>query len=486
MKLFTIGDSISQGFMSLSAARTDLSYSTILAEKLEAKDYVFPNWPLGGHPINIEQVLRTLNLRFGSDLKGIEWIGALSTIARGLDQVEDFYERGDGRADNPYDNTTDFFSNVSVRGFSVADALDINAKMCQDKINSLPKKFLGDGLISLPSASFFRTALKVLNPSLQKKFMDFTVLDWLKHHHHSEGIENTVVWLGANNALGTILSLKIKQTPNNPKRRPFQMTYDEREAYNLWHPDDFEADYRELISRVDGIMRDSKGKNQDWQVYLPTIPLVTIAPLAKGVGEQFEIERGDEKWTYYKYYTYVPLTLEIAHSHPVKLNLQQALHIDDCIIEYNRLIKTIADEFNAKEPGFQRYHVVDIADALTKMAFKRNRGQVKYDFPPYFKFLAHKPDTKYYHVTPDGDLEQGGLFSLDGVHPSAIGQGIIAYEFLKVYDKARGKNLADSLDWDKIFKADSLYQRPISLMTEIYQHDELAKFILDAIKLFKD
>jgi len=28
MKLFTIGDSVSQGFMSLAAARTDLSYST--------------------------------------------------------------------------------------------------------------------------------------------------------------------------------------------------------------------------------------------------------------------------------------------------------------------------------------------------------------------------------------------------------------------------------------------------------------------------
>ncbi len=31
MKLFTIGDSISQGFMSAAAARTDQCYSTILA-----------------------------------------------------------------------------------------------------------------------------------------------------------------------------------------------------------------------------------------------------------------------------------------------------------------------------------------------------------------------------------------------------------------------------------------------------------------------
>lgn len=35
MKLFTIGDSISQGCMSVAAARTEFSYSMLLAFKLE-------------------------------------------------------------------------------------------------------------------------------------------------------------------------------------------------------------------------------------------------------------------------------------------------------------------------------------------------------------------------------------------------------------------------------------------------------------------
>ncbi len=35
MKLFTIGDSISQGVMSGAAARTDLAYSTLVAKKME-------------------------------------------------------------------------------------------------------------------------------------------------------------------------------------------------------------------------------------------------------------------------------------------------------------------------------------------------------------------------------------------------------------------------------------------------------------------
>jgi hypothetical protein len=493
MKLFTIGDSISQGFMSLAAARTDLSYSTIIAKKLgiPEKDYIFPNWVLGGHPINIENLLRALNIRFGSDLKGVEWLGALSTIARGFDQVEDFYERGDGRVDNPFDgDRVKFFHNIAVRGFNVVDSFDVTPNFCIERINESTKKFLNDGILALPSASFFRTGLKVLNPSLQKQFMNFTAMDWLKKHHHSEGVENLMLWLGANNALGTILSMRIKQTPNNESERPFQMSYDKREKYNLWHPEDFKADYREMLNRVDAIMRDNRGKNPNWKVYLATIPLITIAPLAKGVGEKFHISKeykGETKdWVYFKYYTYVPLSLEIAEKHPVKLNLQQAMHIDDCILEYNKIIEELINDFNTKEPANQRYHLVDISDALIQLAFKRNGGQVKYNFPSFFDFLPHRPDTKYYHVTPDGDLEQGGLFSLDGVHPSAIGQGIIAYEFLKVLDKARGTNHADSLDWDGIFKSDSLYQKPISLMQEIYQHEDLIKLILECIKIFKD
>ena len=36
----------------------------------------------------------------------------------------------------------------------------------------------------------------------------------------------------------------------------------------------------------------------------------------------------------------------------------------------------------------------------------------------------------------------GGVFSLDGVHPSAKGQGIIANEFIKVMNDQFGANIA--------------------------------------------
>ena len=59
IKLFTIGDSISQGFMSGAAANTELSYSTILSQVLEINDYRYLQW----HPdlklkYDLEKILR--------------------------------------------------------------------------------------------------------------------------------------------------------------------------------------------------------------------------------------------------------------------------------------------------------------------------------------------------------------------------------------------------------------------------------------------
>src|SRR3954454_11548277 len=101
MKLFTIGDSISQGFMSLAAARTELSYSTLIARCLGLTPgtdaYPIPLWGAGGLPLNIESLLRTLQRKYGSDIRGlIEWPLAVASVNEYLDEIEDHYERGPG------------------------------------------------------------------------------------------------------------------------------------------------------------------------------------------------------------------------------------------------------------------------------------------------------------------------------------------------------------------------------------------------------
>ncbi|HET7272434.1 MAG TPA: hypothetical protein VFI90_15285, partial [Rubrobacter sp.] len=169
MRLFTIGDSVSQGFMSLAAARTDLSYSTLLASKLNLEpqvDYRFPNWEMGGIPLNLENIMRTLNRRYGSNIRGFEWFTVLQTINDVVDQAEDYYERGEGRPEEPYgDGSIEFFHNVAVRGFDVADAWQVTPNVCKDVMDSTGER-PGDGYLAGPDNPYYRTAIKVLNPSL--------------------------------------------------------------------------------------------------------------------------------------------------------------------------------------------------------------------------------------------------------------------------------------------------------------------------------
>jgi hypothetical protein len=485
MKLFTIGDSVSQGFMSLAAARTDLSSSTLLASKLgleSPNDYRFPDWEMGGIPLNVENIMRRLNRRYGSNIRGVEWFTVLQTINDVVDQVEDYYERGEGRPDVPYGGgNIEFFHNVAVRGFNVADAWQVTPNVCRD-VMDLTGRRPSEGYLTGPDNPFYRTALKVLNPSLDEEYDDFSQISWLEEHATGEGIENLVLWLGANNALGTVIDLKIHPTLNNPNKRPFEIPHKESAGlwkWNLWHPDDFKADYEELLRRVDSIMQ--RNTTANWNVFIGTVPLVTIAPLAKGVGETTEV---DDKGLYYKYYTYFPFEEDFARETGIHLNMQDALHIDDCIREYNKIIRALIEDLNP-DTGATRYHVVDVSQALQDLAYKRNNGQPRYEFPGYFDFIYPKVNTKYYHADVDGQLKQGGLFSLDGIHPTAIGHGLIAYEFLKVM-KETGVVSDTDLDWSTIFANDTLYAQPINLMQELYGKDDLAKHIVELIKLFKD
>ncbi len=140
MRLFTIVEIISQGFMSVAAARTVLSFSTLIAEVMGLSTgdrpdsaFRFPTWPKGGHPVDLEALMRKLSRRYGSDIWGpIEWPAALFTIGSFLDDIEDYYERGEGDEDTPYPTGAEWFHNVAVRGFDVADAWLVSPKLCRE------------------------------------------------------------------------------------------------------------------------------------------------------------------------------------------------------------------------------------------------------------------------------------------------------------------------------------------------------------------
>ena len=490
MRLFTIGDSISQGFMSLAAARTDLAYSTLIARALGVSGYRYPSWPMGGMPFNLENVMRKLESRYGSNIGGIEWLTALQTINGVVDRSEDYYEREDGAIDRAYpDQSTPFFHNVSVRGFEVADAWLMNSRVCREVVQDAGAKGRKDNFLQGPNLSFYRTARKVLDPRLDDRGYPedrTTQLDWLKLHAESEGVENLILWLGANNALGTILSLNIKMSPDDP---PYVLGLDHLERrekdWNLWHPNDFFAEYDMLLKRTLAALKNNQAAH--CHVFLATVPQVTVAPLAKGVGEKTLLDDTHYKGYYYEYYTYFPFGKRFAKKSAFRLTKEEAIHIDDCIAAYNTFIRSVPT--SKKYPASNvTFHFVDVAKALFELAWKRNDGRPRYEFPDAFQYTFPKVNTQYYYANRRGKLERGGIVGLDGVHPSAIGQGLIAHEFLKVMNaagiaKADGTTVSpNDLQWASIFNSDSLFRQPLSNMQEIYQHKTLAKLILRTIR----
>jgi hypothetical protein len=480
MKLFTIGDSISQGFMSLAAARTDLSYSTIIANAMQLADYRFATWPKGGHPLNVELLFRRLENLAGPNVNILEWPLVLARTASLMDEVEDYYEREEGRPSAPDPGGHDYFHNIAVRGYDVADAWLVNATLCYEQIKKETKFFFDDGVLALPSAGFYRTALNVLNPSRDPDLDGYTALKWLEHHHtggaDAAGVENLVLWLGSNNALGTVVDLEVIATNDPTRNYHAGLSQTERLEFNLWSPAHFEEDYRTLLDKVDGVMSQ---KETDWRVFVGTVPAVTIAPLAKGVGEP--MFKDDPfgvlaQAKYYKYYTYFLFDEEYAHTSETKITRAQAYAIDSNIAEYNETIRNVTAEKNAAH-GADRYHVVEINRALLEAAYKRNNENPIYDFPDEIRQRFPMVDTRFYHATSQGVLEQGGLFSLDGVHPSAIGQGLVAHEFMKVINAVRGTAL--QVDWDAVYAADDLYMKPLRMMPWLRRQDDLAKLFLN-------
>jgi hypothetical protein len=243
-----------------------------------------------------------------------------------------------------------------------------------------------------------------------------------------------------------------------------------------------------------------KNLEPNWKVFIGTVPLVTIAPIAKGVGGTTEVPvikiiKGKEVATtdiYYKYYTYFPFEEDFAIDTGRYLTMQDALHIDNCIRRYNKTIFREVAALNAAHTT-ERYFVVDTCRMLEDLAYKRNNGNPPYKLPEELQFLYPPVNTKYYHADKEGRLKQGGLFSLDGVHPTSIGHGIIAFEFLKTMEAAgvkdiSGKPISPNLDWhgkEGILQSDLLYSQPIRIMQEIYGKGavaSLASRIIDFIE----
>lgn len=447
LRIAAIGDSLTQGFMSGAISRTTSSFPALIANSLGLgipSDFRVPSFPGSGLPLNLEECLHYIASELGPDLEGSwTWLWRFPQRFRQFaDQVEDLYERGAGRRPASFGG---IYHNLAVWGFRVHDCFTITPSICKKAIND-EEGFIEDDFLGLPSAPMYRTASRVLNPRQlidRDGFTQVRSLEALIKQH--EGLDALLLFIGANDCLGTVLSLDVRDMTGHEH----EVNDDplKRRRWNLTSIQQFERDYGKLVEELKHVLPEST------KVFVGTVPHVTIPPVTRGVG--------DFDGKYYNYYArfFMPdgSFNPWLHRH---ITRDEAKLIDERIDAFNGTIKALAEQSN--------WFLVDTAAALDTLAVRRNcfeadPGQALRDYFARQGITDHPllnldpvPSILTLQTTELGRRVCGGLFSLDGVHPSSIGYGLVAEMFLReMQGNVEGAD-PQKLNWAQIIQQDSL------------------------------
>jgi hypothetical protein len=468
-RLVTIGDSLTQGFQHGAIRRTEWAPPAMVARALGPQPFRAPDFSAGSGDaliLDLELLLDRLSNDCGTHIDLWEVPKALLTLQRTMSHIEDYWERGPGTQPS---GTGPVHHNLGVWGFEVLDALTLSDAVCAAN-TPRPRDNL---LRQLPEHAMYRSARRTLNPAAQSELSDLTPLGLAQRLAAVEGVENLLVGLGANNALGTCATLQVRQSTSEDLGRLAH-----ERGCNLWQPRHFAVAYAELARQLDAITAE--------RVFLTTVPHVTIAPVTRGVSPGAapgqELQDG-----YFEYYTRFWIwDKSFDPRRNTRLTRAQAREVDAFIDAYNVTIR--------EEAAKRGWHVIDLCSVLDGLAFRRNQGHPTYQLPQgLVEALRSDPRTSF-RVRPDGCVLfdtrflripktpppasassaewqmafKGGVFGLDGIHPSTTGYGIIAHEVLKAF-QAAGVPGADpaKLDWPAIVASDSLLIAPPALLVSL-------------------
>jgi hypothetical protein len=445
-RLVTVGDSLTHGLTSGAVSRTDLSWPAVLARCLDVPFQV-PAYggPLGGLPFNIEGLLRRLQEEFGDRISAIEALSLPFALQRLADQNEDYWERGDGsgppRTDLRYDN-------LGIYGWDLRDSLSYTGGRAAARIASNPAH--DDLLGAVPSNDNDIAAWSVLAPF----GVAATQIEAAAWHGRNGGIDTLVVVLGSNNALRAVVDKKVQWSGDG-----FD-DLDRKGSYNVWRPSHFAAEFAELVRAAEAI-----GTRR---VVFATVPHLTIAPIAKGVNPQAPGEKWRPGSRYFPFYT--DPWINEASFDPTKhrhLTHQQARAVDSAIDQYNG---TIADAVRHARGHGRDWFLFDLCGVLDGLAYRRfvtdaeARARNAWQAQRLPAELADL-DTRFFRSDRTGRL-QGGLFGLDGVHPTTSGYGIVADELVAVL--ATAGVAAKHVDFAALRREDTLNQNPPALMATAF------------------
>ncbi|MCJ0902112.1 hypothetical protein [Rhodococcus sp. ARC_M6] len=439
-RLVAIGDSLSQGFQSGAVFNTDLSYPAIIAYQLGWFDqFRFPRYGgPGGLPLNIELLLRTLEERFGTTTDLWEIPLALFAARGFMDQVEDHWERGPGSFAPTFSAIN---HNLSVYGWDLRDALTKTAASCEAAMHQ-PHD---DVLSQIVENNGERAALRVLprGTDAEKHMTAFDAAAELG----KEGIETLIVFLGANNALRTVTELRVQWSGNNFRDQ------DAKRDYTVWQPSHFASEYADVLTAIRRISAQ--------HVILCTVPHVTIAPIARGLGGK--VETGSR---YFPFYARPWVRDEdFDPRRDQHITGAQAWAVDTAIDLYNKGIEQAVA--SARRVG-KDWHLFDIAGLLERVASRRYIADVNarpswwtpYPMPKAITDLAPVPDSRFLSADGRGGRASGGLFSLDGVHPTTVAYGVLAQELVKIMSLAGVQFDSETVDFDRLVRRDTLVRTP--------------------------
>ncbi len=462
-KLVVIGDSVSEGFLNGSISKTHLSFPALIAECLRDCDFHIPDFSgADGLPLNLEALLNYLEAQFGSCLFQANPELLQLAIGQFMDIVEDYWERGEGTLPSA---TGPLHRNLSVWGFQLPDCDTLSDEVVQQFIPPAED----DPVEQQPEFALYRTARRTLNPSQTRQYQSLAQLGVAQKIAEADGIDNLIFWLGSNHCLQTMVNLNVEWSTEETASQPLHLR-----TATLWRPEHFKPVLRRVAKKVAALGAEN--------VFIGNVPHVTIPPVSRGVTPGAAPGEGQDADGYFEYYTHFWIwDSEFDPEQHPHLTRSQVKKIDAVVDEYNFLIQVEANRYG--------WHLVDMANSLDKLAFRRQQGASRYTFPSELvAALRANPrtnnrvtaddevllDTRYFRLDPEpktpDNIYKGGLFSLDGTHPTTLGYGIIAHEFLQAMEKvwcAKGQSpLLKPLDWEKIVASDSLLTEPPGSLAE--------------------
>lgn len=454
-KLVVIGDSLSQGFKNGGVYRTDLNFPALLSRCFEPE--ITFEQPLftaqAGIPLNLEVLVRGLSDQYGDSLEWNEYLPAASHLYGTLRRIKKYWE---GKLKPLSVDRSSPYHNQSVWAFAMNDAWMMTERKSREYIQSQKETYSIFDV--LPDHAMYVTASIVLNPSFSDDFSDYTQIDNAQYLQDNGGIENLIVSMGHNNIIGAVTDLRFKYSePSDLEKPPPERNY------TVYRPEHFEQEFRALAERVSRIGAE--------RIITQTIPYVTIPPVTRGVNEDLTRKtRG-----YFDYYTRFWIwDNDFDPEYHPHLTKEQAIRLDHAVDAYNESIRSIAKEYG--------WIVVPLNKYLNAVASRRQGGNIRIPYPEEFReAIKRNPATAYMFEDPDnpklttdfirideetGKVVKGGIFSLDGIHPTTIGYGLMTHTYFETMEK-HGITFNKSIDWDFIIENDTLVTDPPKLLAQL-------------------